>query len=425
MAGAGLLFAWTVSASASIELRLVDGTHVRAEGIGPETNSRHIALRIQSDRIVLTRLVPWRRVDSARIGDQTFARDILQTYFRQKSRNDSLSGERSTVRLQLLSARYSAAPPSDPFADDDKSLKESAPVLSEKRPAVVPDGCCDPRAHLYEAPRFAAGREYCYPVLPLEATVIGVREDPLSAYGDLLQEFFPDGVPVSETPFVLDMLRARKDYDVFTGGHPAAEKRLPPEPLPPHRETVQPIRTLSVDALPISAHGKVDWDALAVEITAFDRFGLPTAVRGTLRATLWGRKQRLIQSVGEHFFAEPGRIEKVATWTRMIENGSLHEHPQPNRLILPLPRPLPDHDLRRAAFGELHVQLAVPGEGVFETTERNVLLRHRSVLRDRNLVETGSRFFAEESTHGSRMPGGLTFRNFSSGPNGRVLTVQP
>ena len=473
---------WTASAGTSVELRLVDGSRVRVDRIGPETNGRHIALRVEGDRIVLTRLVPWHRVDSACIGNQTFAREILQTYFTQKSQENSPPGDEPGVRLRLLPVRHESAPAGDPFADDGDRAREPSTDFSEKKPAVVPDNCCSPPARPAAAPRLDAVCERCYPILPLEATVIGIRQDPLCttnvsnfvflrkfctrmgathsesssracvgtadslrslavapeleatvigirqdplcAYRDLLEQHFPDGVPVSETPFVLDMLRAKKDYEVFTAGQPAAKKRVPPQPLPPHRETVQPIRNLTVRALPISEHGKVDWDALSVEVTALDRFGHPTKVRGTLRATLWGRKQQLVSSFGEQFFAKPGRIEKITAWTRIVGSGS--PLGQPSRLVLPLPHPLPDHDLRRAAFGELHVQLAVPGEGVFETTERDILLRHRSPLRDRNLVETGSRFFAQESTHGSRMPGGLMFDAPTSlGSERRILTVPP
>ena len=54
-----LVPAGKASAEREIELRLVDGSRVRVDRIGPETNGHRIALRVEADRMVLTRLIPW------------------------------------------------------------------------------------------------------------------------------------------------------------------------------------------------------------------------------------------------------------------------------------------------------------------------------------------------------------------------------
>ncbi len=193
---------------------------------------------------------------------------------------------------------------------------------------------------------------------------------------------------------------------------------LPPPPA--HRDSID---ALTVDVRPVSVAGRADWDALRLVVGAVDDTGQPTQVRGTLRVTLWGRRQRLVHSYGEHFVGDPGRVVRLRTWTRSIDS---HGKVIPVSVRLPLTRPLPDHDWRTAAIGDVHVQLLAPGQGVFETVREDVLLRHVGSLRERNIVETGSSFSSHAATAGRRMPAGIRFFSPSSlRPGSRVLSVQP
>lgn len=374
-------------ASSEIEVLLTDGQRLRVDQIGPETSAKQLALRLESDRIVITRLIAWQKVHSVRIGGKIYTGRGFQASF-------------TNIRFVKTET--------EPVKTKFKIVKTD---LRHRPPARKP---CD----------------FTPAILPIDSTVIGVRDDPLAAYRDALERYFPHGVPVSETPYVLGLLRARMEFEMFNNGPRTSP--APPKPMPRQKKTVSvirphaPIQSLRIRAVPISASGKVDWDALAVAVSAVDRHGNPTPVHGTLRVTLWGQKQRLVRSHGEQFFGQPGRVAKIASWTRRLDPSALPAGQRQSTLNLPLPRPLPDHDLSWAPFGELHVQLLAPGAGVFETTERNILLRHQSPLRDRQLIETGSRFFPNEATHDSRILGGLLFRDQSSlGPNGRVLSVQP
>jgi len=273
--------------------------------------------------------------------------------------------------------------------------------------------------------------------LPIESRILGVRNDPLAVYQDDVNRLFPQGVPLSETAFALELIRARKANEIIHRG-PASDRGDDRPPVSNNRRPPAPVRTISLDAYAHSSPGKIDWNQLVVEVRAYDRDDKPTTIRGTLRASLWGQSQQLIRSFERRVVARTGPIKEIATWTRSVgtaktaaiarrtasSNNNLT--PPSLRLLLPLPYPLPEHDLRLAPLVDLHVQLLVPGQGVFESTRPGILLRQVSEVRDRNLVQTGSRFLSSESTHDSRRPSGLRIQNRSSlRPNGSVLSVQP
>ncbi len=194
-------------------------------------------------------------------------------------------------------------------------------------------------------------------------------------------------------------------------------EEIPEEHLPPLPVTGGPVKLIMVSAVSLSSHGMADWDALAVEVFGFDRFGRMTPLRGTLRVTLRGQSQQLVRVFGTRFIGDPGANKTLATWSRSVGGAD-------RRMILPLPRPLPEHDLRIAPYGQLHVRLLSPGRGVFEATSAVIPLRQVGALRTRSLVKTGSRFFVDELTHDSRRPTGLHIVNPSAiRLNGRVLVM--
>ena len=205
----------------------------------------------------------------------------------------------------------------------------------------------------------------------------------------------------------------------------------------------QELGAIFVSAVPVSANGNADWDALFVCLTARDRLGreVPVGDYGTLRATLWGQRQRLVRSFGPNVIGDPGRVERIETWTRDLEStvtmeGSARSLAMATaiegiplssaRFTLPLGGLLPDHDVTRFPYGQLNVELTVPGAGVFTASSGPILLKQIGPLRDQQLLQTGSPFFNGESTTGSTRFGGMRHDfDLPSGPLGGILAIDP
>jgi hypothetical protein len=360
--------------TAAIRVNLTDGSTLLVDHVTAEPERSRVSVTIQRHGMTLTRHVPFSQISSVR-------------YEAAERREDADAQYVSTMR---------------PVAESGLPTR----TTREKR--------CSPKS-------CSINSRLMYPPLPVQSRVIGVRIDPLDAYRDEVKKYFPNGVPISESGVALDLMRAAKEKQIFGADERGdADKVLPLPPPPAKRDA---IRTLDVAVRPISSTGRVDWDTLRVIVHGADANGRATPVHGTLRITLWGRRQRLVHSYGEHFVGDPGRVIRLGSWTRSINslgNGS------PVSVELPLTRPLPDHDWRTAAVGDLHVQLLAPGQGVLETVREDVLLRHAGSLRERRIVETGSPFPSHAMTTGRRMPAGIRFFSPSSlGPSGRVLAVQP
>lgn len=97
--------------------------------------------------------------------------------------------------------------------------------------------------------------------------------------------------------------------------------------------------------------------------------------------------------------------------------------------VLPLQRPLPDHDIWTGTFGEVTVELLMPGVGVFEASAPDVVLSRQSLLRRERLYRDGSRFFPNEITTDSpqttRSRNRFTWPGGVSGPERGILPIQP
>lgn len=209
----------------------------------------------------------------------------------------------------------------------------------------------------------------------------------------------------------------------------------------------QTVARIEVQAEPLSTQRKMEWDALRLSLWGVDSHGDDAPLFGTLRVTLWGLRQepaRLDQNqFGPLYGPVPRGIEKLATWTRPVDseivrpaNATTVEGAVPSAVsarpndarsasivTLPLPRPLPEHDSRLAAVGEVSVELLMPGVGVFEAAAA-VSLSHESPLRQYRLMRDGTRFFKGETTSDSQQPFG-DITNRALWPERRVLTIQP
>lgn len=402
---------------------LANGEQLHADRITRKEDDPSVAvLQVTAPGIVISRKVPWKQIASIRRGNRTWTGDVVEKAvtgtdpgYEIVPRSDSSQG---TSREAGVRERKSESG----TQRSEVARREPMPLRGPASVPNRPDLLCPP--------------------LATPSQVISVRRDPLSAYRKHVARHFPDGVPLSEAGFALHLLRERKARDVLVprrfvpggGGRPISHALR-------HNRTIQ---SVAVRAVPVSTQGTVEWDALAVRVAAKDADGRPVAFRGTVRATLHGQQQKLVRAYQTQIIPRRGDLVKIARWTRQVDTetgtqlgkGSSVENevlqasggaPGPAaRFVLPLPRPLPEHDRRVAAFGELAIRLAVPGEGMFEASQPDVPLRHLSQFRDRSLVEHGTRFFPGERTHDSRRRSGIDFFDPSSlGPNSRVLSVQP
>ncbi len=224
-----------------------------------------------------------------------------------------------------------------------------------------------------------------------------------------------------------------------------------------------PLSQLFARVEPSNSQGRLDFDSLWLSLLGLDELGTSVPLTGTLRVTLWGLREAdqsqpqvfsYVNGVGVS--ARRRQLEKIQTWTRSVDStiqrlpgiavpvgarqvgrGALYEDlnsrsfnvsgfggqsvsgfegrqdrgrlvyeresPEFVQMILPLPRPLPDSDETYWPFGEVSVELMMPGVGVFSAASPGVVLVHQSPLRQELLNQNGSRFFPDERTTDSRV----------------------
>lgn len=210
-----------------------------------------------------------------------------------------------------------------------------------------------------------------------------------------------------------------------------------------------PLAQLLVKAEPISTTGKIDWDSLRLTVRGVDINDEAVPLFGTLKVNLWGQRRVPPESnfvrhpfvtdanFGSRFLAAPSSssayqhpyvtapnpVVELASWTQSI-------HGERDRvMVLPLPTMLPEHDVRVGAFGEVSVELLMPGVGVFAASDPDVVLSHQTLLRRERLDRDGLRFFPNELTTDSpqttRSRNRFTWPGGVSGPERGILPIQP
>lgn len=112
---------------------------------------------------------------------------------------------------------------------------------------------------------------------------------------------------------------------------------------------------------------------------------------------------------------------------RRAESRGLEGHD--SVFVLPLQRPLADHDIRIGTFGEVTVELLMPGVGVFAANAPDIALSHQNALRRERLDGNGSRFYPNELTtdgpQTTRSRSRFTWPGGVSGPERGILPIQP
>lgn len=263
-------------------------------------------------------------------------------------------------------------------------------------------------------------------------TIIGIHDDPLSAYEPMLNQVYPEGVPTLERGFALELMRSQAAQQVL--GTPPLPQDFPP---PPAAHPISgKLAQIAVQATPLNTRGKADWNALAIRVQGFDHLGNPARISGNVRITLYGQRQLLLRVWDQQFLAKPIKTISLAEWTRNCSTTPLTQTPRAGNpfgagqasdqtWIVPLPPPIPEQNPNVYAFGEVQVSLASPGNGTFEASTPAVPLKHVSLTRDLSLANSGSRFFPSETTSSGIFRSTRLNYNAPSRPNSRTLSVQP
>lgn len=197
---------------------LTDGETIDGDRIGRESDAERLALRVEGPGIVLTRFIDWNAVRSVQMEGRTL--DVADLQISAVDDGPTTTEHRGPK----TPTQNAGTDRSQPRAGQVRRMSGSH-VRPMRRPPVRP-----------MPPPSVPRKPYPYrdmiesPVgLPLEAKIVGIREAPLNAYRDGVESVFPHGVPVSERPFALHLMRARTARDVLV---PEAYLRPPAEMRP-------------------------------------------------------------------------------------------------------------------------------------------------------------------------------------------------
>ena len=180
---------------------------------------------------------------------------------------------------------------------------------------------------------------------------------------------------------------------------------------------------LVVWARPFNRSGLADWNSLDVFVQGRTAAGQSCPIRGTLRCSLWARRQALVSSYGGMSMEEPREIALLGQWSRSVEMFEADEAGV-QRVVLPLDPRLPDHDLTWSAYGLLAVEIDIPGQGRLATSTEPIPLRQLGLIRGRSIQEFGNSFLPNQSTSGSMRPIG-SWSLSGLRPDRRLFSVQP
>ncbi|QDT44502.1 hypothetical protein Pan241w_46130 [Gimesia alba] len=300
--------------------------------------------------------------------------------------------------------------------NDPRERATSLRHLSEKAPALdfhcrLPRPCTSSRSR---------------------GTIIGIHDDPLSAYEPMLNQVYPEGVPTLERGFALELMRSQATQRAL--GAPPQPQDFPPPPAA--NPILGKLTQIAVQATPLNTRGKADWNALAIRVQGFDRMGNPARISGNVNITLYGQRQLLLPVWDQQFLAKPIETISLAQWTRNCSTTPRTQTPRVGNAfgagqltdqtwIVLLPSPIPEQNPNVYALGEVQVSLVSPGIGTFEASTPAVPLKHVSLTRDLSLANDGSRFFPSETTSSGVYRMKRLNYNAASRPSSRTLSIQP
>lgn len=164
------------------------------------------------------------------------------------------------------------------------------------------------------------------------------------------------------------------------------------DPLSP-AVVVSPPRVTAVtfDARLANWDGDVETDGIVVDVFPLDQVGSMIPARGTVEVELFAPQKRVFHHAP---LSGGDTLERVERWTRTIEPEDLTASGA--RLRLPFGAVHPEFDWDWIGVGLVHVQLVVPGDGVFEDSLDGLRIKPYAPLRDRLEMNTGQRFVPTE-----------------------------
>ena len=182
---------------------------------------------------------------------------------------------------------------------------------------------------------------------------------------------------------------------------------------------------LVVWARPFNRSGLADWDSLEVFVQGRTASGQSCPVRGSLRCSLWGRRQAVVSAYGDIWFEDQREIALMGQWSQFIEPFEADQSGV-QRIVLPLGPRVPDHNLTWSAYGLLAVEIDIPGQGRLATSTEPIQLRQVGPIRGRSIQEFGSSFLPQQSTSNSVRASGAWPQSLSGlRPDRRLFSVQP
>ena len=198
-----------------------------------------------------------------------------------------------------------------------------------------------------------------------------------------------------------------------------------------HGERMSPVlmapqpTELVVSARPFNRSGLADWNSLELFVQGRTASGQPCPVRGSLRCTLWGRRQAVVSSYGDMSLEEPREIAILGQWSQFVESFEANESGV-QRIVLPLDPRIPDHDLSWSAKGLLAVEIDIPGQGRLTAAIEPIPLRQQGTIRGGSIEQFGSSFLPNQSTSGNVRAIGAWPQSLSGlRPDRRLFSVQP
>lgn len=165
------------------------------------------------------------------------------------------------------------------------------------------------------------------------------------------------------------------------------------DPLPTWNVMTRPrLQAVRFDAVLANWDADVEMDGLLVQVQPLSWIGQPMNVCGILNVELWSMK-RIQQDSAPH---SRGRsLEVVGRWSTSIRTSSDDTDPW---IQLPFQARHPEFDFNWSSMGLVHLELVVPGQGVFHHTEDGIRIRPFAPLRDALQRQTGERFLPTELT---------------------------
>lgn len=221
----GLALAASPSAAyAEVIVVRTDGARIAADALAPSSRER-LAFRHERPGIVLTRFIDWDDVAEVLVDGRAVP-------------IESLRGDHALTEPVSLTASTRIQPVArvEPISPPVRLMPASAPPVFSSGAEF---GCGV--APLFQVPR----HPHAVPPAGTRAVVVGVTDNPLAAYADLLGGAYPAGVPASEAGFALGVLRATRAQQLLG---PPIVAPVPVAPVP-----AAPVPAFPIEPPPLPA----------------------------------------------------------------------------------------------------------------------------------------------------------------------------